>query len=400
MREDLAPLLTSFTSGSLTLDNRFVMSPMTRKFSPNGIPGDDVAAYYTRRAMAKVGLIITEGVGVDHPSAIGHGSMGEENIPVMHGDAALAGWRAVVERVHAAGGKIIPQLWHMGGIRQEGTPPFPDAKSMRPNDMSEVDIADIIAAFVRSAANAKAVGFDGIALHGGHGYLIDSFLWAGTNARDDTWGGDIEGRTRFAVELVKAIRAAVGPEFPILFRISQWKLQDYEAKLAETLKELQAAREEERKAAERTQEMLLAEQRAKAEHMEQWARESRGLVAVVAEKSAEQAEAMASIAASMAAKGTVEIGERERAMAKREDDLCRQSQIEKLMVAQQEAAAARMKAIEEQMIAAAQLMMVQQEAAVERMKAAEATVTSAARIATDRPGMPRTAGDQRRKDCH
>lgn len=238
MREDLAPLLTSFTSGSLTLDNRFVMSPMTRKFSPNGIPGDDVAAYYTRRAMAKVGLIITEGVGVDHPSAIGHGSMGEENIPVMHGDAALAGWRAVVERVHAAGGKIIPQLWHMGGIRQEGTPPFPDAKSMRPNDMSEVDIADIIAAFVRSAANAKAVGFDGIALHGGHGYLIDSFLWAGTNARDDTWGGDIEGRTRFAVELVKAIRAAVGPEFPILFRISQWKLQDYEAKLAETPDEL------------------------------------------------------------------------------------------------------------------------------------------------------------------
>lgn len=238
MREDLAPLLAPFTCGSLTLANRFVMSPMTRKFSPDGVPGDDVAAYYTRRAMAKVGLVITEGVGVDHPSAIGHGSMGEENIPVMHGDAALAGWRAVVERVHTAGGKIIPQLWHMGGIRQEGTPPFPDAKSMRPNDMSEADIVDIIAAFVRSAANAKAVGFDGIALHGGHGYLIDSFLWAGTNARDDTWGGDIERRSRFAVELVKAIRAEVGSEFPILFRISQWKLQDYEAKLAETPDEL------------------------------------------------------------------------------------------------------------------------------------------------------------------
>lgn len=238
MREDLAPLLTPFTCGSLTIANRFVMSPMTRKFSPDGVPGDDVAAYYTRRAMAKVGLIITEGVGVDHPSAIGHGSMGEENIPVMHGDAALAGWRAVVERVHAAGGKIIPQLWHMGGIRQEGTPPFPDAKSMRPNDMSEADIAETIAAFVRSAANAKAVGFDGVALHGGHGYLIDSFLWAGTNARDDAWGGDIERRTRFAVELVKAIRAKVGADFPILFRISQWKLQDYDAKLAKTPDEL------------------------------------------------------------------------------------------------------------------------------------------------------------------
>lgn len=238
MREDLAPLFTEFTCGSLTLSNRFVMSPMTRKFSPDGVPGDDVAAYYTRRAMAKVALIISEGVGVDHPSAIGHGSMGEENIPVLQGGAALAGWRKVVESVHAAGGKIIPQLWHMGGIRQQGTPPYPDAKSMRPNEMSETEIAEMIAAFARSAANAKTVGFDGVALHGGHGYLIDSFLWAGTNARDDVWGGDVSRRTRFAVELVKAIRVAVGPDFPILFRISQWKLQDYEAKLAETPEEL------------------------------------------------------------------------------------------------------------------------------------------------------------------
>jgi 2,4-dienoyl-CoA reductase-like NADH-dependent reductase (Old Yellow Enzyme family) len=238
MRDDLAPLFTPFTCGPLTIANRFVMSPMTRNFSPNGVPGDDVAAYYTRRAMAKVGLIITEGIGVDHPSAIGHGTMGEENIPVLHGDAALTGWRKVVESVHAAGGKIIPQLWHMGGLRTEGTPPHPEAKSMRANDMSEAEITDTIAAFVRSAANAKAVGFDGVALHGGHGYLIDSFLWAGTNTRDDTWGGDIARRTRFAVELVTAIRAAVGPNFPILFRISQWKLQDYDAKIAETPEEL------------------------------------------------------------------------------------------------------------------------------------------------------------------
>ncbi len=238
MREDLAPLFTQFSCGSLTLSNRFVMSPMTRKFSPDGVPGDDVAAYYRRRAMAKVGLIITEGVGVDHPSAIGHGSMAEENIPVLHGEAAIAGWRKVVERVHAAGGRIIPQLWHMGGIRQEGTPPHPDAKSMRPNDMSEADIAEMIAAFARSVVNAKTVGFDGVALHGGHGYLIDSFLWAGTNTRDDAWGGDISRRTRFAAELVKALRAEVGPDFPILFRISQWKLQDYEARLAETPEEL------------------------------------------------------------------------------------------------------------------------------------------------------------------
>jgi 2,4-dienoyl-CoA reductase-like NADH-dependent reductase (Old Yellow Enzyme family) len=238
MRGDIAALFSEFSCGPLTLSNRFVMSPMTRNFSPDGVPGDDVAAYYTRRAMAKVGLIITEGVGVDHPSAIGHGTMGEENIPVLHGNEALAGWRKVVDSVHSAGGKIIPQLWHMGGLRTEGTPPHPQAKSMRANDMSETEIADIIAAFVRSAANAKAAGFDGVALHGGHGYLIDSFLWAGTNTRDDAYGGDILRRTGFATELVKAIRAEVGPDFPILFRFSQWKLQDYDAKLAETPEEL------------------------------------------------------------------------------------------------------------------------------------------------------------------
>jgi 2,4-dienoyl-CoA reductase-like NADH-dependent reductase (Old Yellow Enzyme family) len=238
MREELAPLFTPFTYGPLSLANRFVMSPMTRNFSPGGVPGDNVAAYYTRRAMAKIGLIITEGIGVDHPSAIGHGTMGEENIPVLHGEAALAGWRKVVDNVHSAGGKIIPQLWHMGGLRTEGTPPHPEAKNMSAGDMSEAEIAEIIAAFVRSAAHAKAAGFDGIALHGGHGYLIDSFLWAGTNTRDDAYGGDILRRTRFAAELVTAIRAEVGPDFPILFRISQWKLQDYDAKLAETPDEL------------------------------------------------------------------------------------------------------------------------------------------------------------------
>ena len=188
--------------------------------------------------MANVGLIITEGIGVDHPSAIGHGSMGEENIPVLHGEAAMTGWRSVVDGVHAEGGKIIPQLWHMGGIRQAGTPPHPEALSMLPDAMSEDDIAAIIAAFVRSAANAKAVGFDGIALHGAHGYLIDAFLWGHTNSRNDPWGGDILRRTRFATELVKAIRKEVGEGFPILFRISQWKLQDYEAKIAETPDEL------------------------------------------------------------------------------------------------------------------------------------------------------------------
>jgi 2,4-dienoyl-CoA reductase-like NADH-dependent reductase (Old Yellow Enzyme family) len=231
---DITPLLAPVTLGSLSLRNRFVMSPMTRNRSPGGVPGGDVAAYYERRAMADVGLIITEGIGVDHQSAIGHGTMGEENIPVLHGQAALAGWQRVVESVHAAGGKIVPQLWHMGALRKEATPPHPDIPSMGPATMTESDIGDIIAAFVRSAVNAKAVGFDGVALHGGHGYLIDAFLWGETNRRDDTWGGDAIRRARFASELVRAIRAKVGSDFPIIHRFSQWKLQDYDAQLAST----------------------------------------------------------------------------------------------------------------------------------------------------------------------
>ena len=238
MRAELAPLFAPFTCGPLSLRNRFVMSPMTRNRSPGGVPGDDVAAYYARRARAQVGLIVTEGVGVDHPSAIGHGTMGEENVPVLHGEAALAGWRIVVAQVHAAGGKIVPQLLHMGGLRKQGTPPFPDVRSLSPDTMGEAEIAEIVAAFARSAANAQAVGFDGIALHGAHGYLLDAFLWAGTNHRDDAWGGDLLRRTRFPAEVVRAVRAAVGPDFPIFYRLSQWKLQDYDARLAETPEEL------------------------------------------------------------------------------------------------------------------------------------------------------------------
>ncbi|OYY72819.1 12-oxophytodienoate reductase [Sphingomonas sp. 28-63-12] len=234
MTTDISALLAPVTLGSLSLRNHFAMSPMTRNFSPGGVPGANVAGYYQRRAMANVGLIITEGVGVDHPSAIGHGTMGEENIPALHGGAALAGWCQVVAGVHAAGGKIVPQLWHMGALRKAGTPPHPAAPSMDPMMMTESDIADIIAAFVRSAINAKAAGFDGVALHGGHGYLIDAFLWHDTNRRDDQWGGDALRRTHFAVALIAAIRAAVGPDFPIIQRFSQWKLQDYDARLADS----------------------------------------------------------------------------------------------------------------------------------------------------------------------
>ncbi|MCH9827282.1 MAG: NADH:flavin oxidoreductase [Gammaproteobacteria bacterium] len=246
-------LFTPFRIGNLQTRNRFVMAPMTRCFSPEGVPGEDVVRYYRRRAEAQVGLIVTEAVGVDHPASTGEGSVAERNLPLLHGEAALNGWRRVVDEVHAAGGLIFPQLWHMGPVRIEKTGPHPDAPSCRPSGlwgpagqvhsimpgylervepltrpMTESQIADVIAGYARSAANARAVGFDGIAIHGAHGYLIDSFFWDVTNRRQDRYGGELAARARFAAEAVKVIRDAAGP-LPILFRFSQWKLQDYEA---------------------------------------------------------------------------------------------------------------------------------------------------------------------------
>jgi len=259
MNSLVAPLFQPLQVRSLTLRNRIVMSAMTRRFSPGGIPGDDVAAYYARRAGNDTGLILTEGVGVDDPAALD-----DPGIPVMHGDAALKGWRQVVEAVHAAGGLIFPQLWHQGVLRDTRIAAAsaipnrspsgmlgPIGQTSLPFDfiahagapaapMTEEAIADVIAAFARSAGHAAAAGFDGIALHGGHGYLIDSFLWEGTNRRTDAWGGDPVRRTRFAAELVKAIRQAVGPDRPILFRFSQHKQQDYTARLADTPQQLGA----------------------------------------------------------------------------------------------------------------------------------------------------------------
>lgn len=255
-------LFTPVDVAGLRLCSRFVMAPMTRNFSPGGVPSDGVAAYYRRRAEADVGLIVTEGIGVDHPAAVGRESMGGGASPLLHGDAALARWRVVVAGVHAAGGLIVPQLWHQGVIRVPGTGYDPHAPSARPSGiwgptdramvppdyldavrapttpLTDSEIGDIIDAFARSAANARAVGFDGIALHGAHGYLIDSFLWHHTNLRNDRWGGDAAARALFAAEVVRAVRAATAPDFPIIFRFSQWKLQDYDARSAQTPDEL------------------------------------------------------------------------------------------------------------------------------------------------------------------
>lgn len=244
-------LLNHFNLNSLKLANRIVMAPMTRKLSKDGVPGYDTAQYYRKRAQSGVGLIITEGTVIEHKAANGYA-----NVPHFYGEAALAGWAQVVHEVQEAGGKIFPQLWHVGSVRQSQhqtdtgqTPgfapssvphPYIDGAEV-PHEMTHQDIADVIQAFAQAAKAAKDIGFDGIEIHGAHGYLIDQFFWAHTNKRTDQYGGkSLSQRTRFAVEIIQSIRDAVGPDFPIDFRFSQWKLGDYEAKLALNPQELES----------------------------------------------------------------------------------------------------------------------------------------------------------------
>jgi 2,4-dienoyl-CoA reductase-like NADH-dependent reductase (Old Yellow Enzyme family) len=238
-------LFQPFSLGPLALNNRIVMAPMTRNMSPENVPTDDVVEYYRRRAVGGTGLIITEGTCVDHIAASGY-----PGVPYFHGEERLAGWKKVVEAVHAEGGKIAPQLWHCGGMRKAGTMPEGDVDGYTPSGMnvpgkvsrhvmSKQDIDDVIAAFARGAANAKQLGFDAVEIHGAHGYLLDQFFWAGTNVRDDEYGGSLENRGRFVKEIVEACRAEVGPDFPIILRFSQWKQQDYDARLCDTPEELE-----------------------------------------------------------------------------------------------------------------------------------------------------------------
>jgi 2,4-dienoyl-CoA reductase-like NADH-dependent reductase (Old Yellow Enzyme family) len=234
-------LFQPFRVKSLTVKNRIVMAPMTRSFSPEGVPGEDVAAYYRRRAEAEVGLILSEGTVIDRPA-----SRNDPKIPFFHGAAALAGWQRVIDEVHAAGGRMGPQLWHVGAVTSFLTDWVPSVAVESPSGleapgkprgvaMTDEAIADTIAAFGRAAADAKRLGFDTLELHGAHGYLIDQFFWSGTNQRQDRFGGaTIKERGRFAAEVVRSVRAAVGPDFPIILRLSQWKQQDLKARLVET----------------------------------------------------------------------------------------------------------------------------------------------------------------------
>lgn len=239
-------LFQPFQVKTLKLPNRIVMAPMTRSFSPGGVPTPQVADYYRRRAEAGVGLIVSEGTVVNRPSA-----SNDPAVPRFWGEDALAGWKQVIDSVHAAGGVMAPQLWHVGAARNRRSdwvaPPPVDSPSGLSSPgkafgepMTDGAIADTIAAFAQAALDAKTLGFDAIELHGAHGYLIDQFFWDGTNARTDRFGGTLVQRGQFAADILRAVRAAVGPDYPVIIRLSQWKQQDFTARIAQTPQELEA----------------------------------------------------------------------------------------------------------------------------------------------------------------
>lgn len=229
----LDALFKPFTYKNLQVKNRIVMAPMTRAFSDNGVPTQQIADYYARRAASEVGLILSEGTVINRPA-----SKNIQNIPDFYGTEALNGWKNVIDAVHENGGKMGPQIWHVGDTRS--SPDYPTVEMEKAATMTLEDIQDTIAQFAASAKSAKDLGFDVLEIHGAHGYLIDQFFWEVTNTRTDEYGGKtLKERSKFAVDIIKAIRAAVGADFTIIIRLSQWKQQDYKSRLATTPEEME-----------------------------------------------------------------------------------------------------------------------------------------------------------------
>ena len=218
-------LYTSATLGSLVLQNHMVMAPMTRSRAPGNIPNALMVDYYTQRGTA--GLIITEGVS---PSPNG---LGYPRIPGIFSTAQVEGWKAVTEAVHKKGAKIFLQIMHSGRISHPLNMPagarviapsavaasgemYTDGEGMKPfpvpQAMTLEDIKATVAEYVQGAENAVAAGFDGIELHGANGYLLEQFIRPNSNLRTDSYGGSIENRARFVLEVVNAVTAAIGKE--------------------------------------------------------------------------------------------------------------------------------------------------------------------------------------------
>lgn len=220
----LTVLTSPINIGNLQLKNRMVMPPMVTNYAySDGSVTDRLVAYHVERAKGGVGLIIVEASYV-HPSGKGF-----KNQVGIYSDRLLPGLRRLVEAVHAYGAKIAIQLYHGGrqtSSKVTGQPllapsPIPCATiGETPKELTREEIASLIQAFAQAARRAKAAGFDAVEIHGAHGYLINEFLSPYANKRADEYGGPLENRMRFPLEVVRAVRQAVGPEYPIIYRLS------------------------------------------------------------------------------------------------------------------------------------------------------------------------------------
>lgn len=242
----LAALFTPLSIKRLLLRNRFVMPGMQRGFMNDGAPTPRMIEYMRRCAAGGAGLIISESTSPDHPSAYWQPMMGRLD------PATLGAWKRVVEAVHAGGAAFLLQLWHPGAMRKvaPGHPlaaypalsPSGLIQAGRPNGraMTREELEEVKAAYVQAAERAQALGADGVEVHSAHGYLLDQFLWAETNRREDEWGGEtLAERARYSAAIVAAIRRAVGRDFVISYRFSQFKEVDYGAVVASSPRELE-----------------------------------------------------------------------------------------------------------------------------------------------------------------
>ncbi|MPS93441.1 alkene reductase [Comamonas sp.] len=225
----MTSLFDPIEAGSLRLPNRIAMAPLTRNRAPDAVPTPLMQTYYVQRASA--GLLISEG------TAISHQAQGYADVPGLYSEEQLRAWKKVTDAVHAKGGRIVTQLWHVGRIShtllQPGrqSPVAPSALTARsktfvidretgqgqfvatsaPRALEQQELPDIVRSFATAAREAvQAAGFDGVELHAANGYLLDQFLKTGTNQRSDDYGGSIENRARLVLECVRCVADAIG----------------------------------------------------------------------------------------------------------------------------------------------------------------------------------------------
>ncbi|MBW1828922.1 MAG: NADH:flavin oxidoreductase, partial [Deltaproteobacteria bacterium] len=235
---ELKNLFSTFNIGTMELKNRIVMGPMgTNLSNPDGSITQEDIAYYEARARGGAGMIITEMVVFEERGKY------QPRIPMLSSDSHIQGWRSLAEKVHAHGTKIVLQLGHAGretvpdfinGLQTVAPSAVPPPTGIIPKELTVEEIQDLVNEYAQAAGRGMEAGIDAIQIHGAHCYLMANFMSPITNKRCDEYGGGIEGRLRFALEVVRAIRKRVGNEVPLLFRIAAEEMTPGGRSLEET----------------------------------------------------------------------------------------------------------------------------------------------------------------------